>query len=93
MVARGCGFNALPCVFHPCGRVHAVVASAIIRDFGAFERRTDILLSPRTGCCAGLEAVGRRAVCATTKADQHGVGLIIARSKRYARGFAAILVA
>ena len=31
-----------------------------------------ILLSPLTGCCAGLEAVGQQAVCATTEADWHG---------------------
>ena len=31
----------------------------------------NILLSPCMGCCAGLEAVGQRALCATTEADQH----------------------
>ena len=32
----------------------------------------NILLSPRMGCCAGLEAVGPRAVRAATEADWHG---------------------
>ena len=35
----------------------------------------NILLSPCMGCCAGLEAVGPRAVRAATEADWHGVKL------------------
>ena len=51
--------------------VHAVVASAIIRDFGASERQYSALAA-YAGCCAGLEAVGPRAVRAATEADWHG---------------------
>ena len=55
--------------------VHAVVASAIIRDFGASERQYSALAAygyGLEGCCAGLEAVGPRAVRAATEADWHG---------------------
>ena len=44
--------------------VHAVVASAIIHDFGASERQYSALAAygyGLEGCCAGLEAVGPRA--------------------------------
>ena len=51
--------------------VHAVVASAIIRDFGASERQYSALAV--YGLLRRLvEAVGARAVRATTEADRHG---------------------
>ena len=48
----------------PWSRAPSLVTLALAGD--------GFLLSPRTGCCAGLEAVGQRAVCATTQADRHG---------------------
>ena len=48
----------------PWSRAPSLVTLALAGD--------GFLLSPRVGCCAGLEAVGQRAVYATTEADWPG---------------------
>ena len=54
--------------------VHAVVVSAMVRDFGASERPYSALAAYGLlrWLHAGLEAVGQQAVCATNEADWHG---------------------
>ena len=58
-------------VMHTAPMLHAVAKSGLIRFVDASERRFSVL-SPRGGCCGGLEAIFQRAVCATAGPDGDG---------------------